>query len=643
MCGLSGIFDLCGERPIDIDRLRRMNQRLVHRGPDSGGIHRERGLGLGHRRLAIIDVAGGAQPAFNDSGSIAAVYNGEIYNHREIAAELKGRGHHFRTRSDTEVLIRAWEEWGVGCLDRFNGMFAFALWDRRERSLVIARDRLGEKPLYYSQSADGFLVFASELPSLVLGLPDVPDIDPQAVEEYFAYGFVPDPRTILQGVHKLPPGHLLRVSRGADLGVPQRYWDVAFSDGADSTGNPAELADRLREAVRLRLVSEVPIGAFLSGGVDSSSVVAMMAGLMDKPVKSCNIGFHDRRFDESSHAEVVARQYGTAHRCTTIDVDAASAADTLADIYGEPFADSSALPTYLVSGIARRRVTVSLSGDGGDEVFAGYRRHAFHRMEERVKAFLPERLRRPVFGTLAELYPKLDWAPRPLRAKATLEALADDAVGGYFRAVAVVPNSLRQGLYSADFKSLLGGYSAIEVMRGHAARVQTKDALSRALYLDLKIWLAGGMLVKVDRASMAHGLEVRAPFLDHTLVEWAATLPSSVKISGMEGKAVLKHAMEPYLPDDILYRPKQGFSLPLDAWLRGRLLQRVTDAIEGHRLQACGLFDRGALRTLLSEHVSGLTNHGRVLWAVLMFDAFLRHAAEARGAAALPMTAPASL
>lgn len=627
MCGICGIFDLRGERPIQPGRVSAMAERIAHRGPDGHGTYASPGLMLAHHRLAIIDLKGGRQPMVGDDGRLVVVFNGEIYNFRELVEVLEAKGHTFRSHSDTEVILRGWAEWGEGCLERFRGMFAFALWDAGRGELVLARDRLGEKPLYYGVTPDGLLLFGSELPAVVAGLGHEPALDPQAIEDYFAFGYVPDPRTIYQDVHKLPPGHRLLARRDGTLSTAP-YWDIHFTAGDERPLDTlaGELAERLDQAVRSQLISDVPLGAFLSGGVDSSGVVALMARAAVGPVRTCSIGFRDRAFDESDHARAVAERYHTDHHCETVEVDPCGLIDRLAAVYGEPFADASALPTYLLCQSARRRVTVALSGDGGDEVFAGYRRHAFHWREEQVKGLLPPGPRRALFGALARLYPRLDWAPRFLRAKATFEALATDAVEGYFRAVAVIPTPLRRRLLSGDLRHRLGGYQAVEALRDHAARAGTEDPLARVQYLDLKTWLPGGMLTKVDRASMANGLEVRAPLLDHRLVEWAATLPAGAKIAGLTGKVVLKRALEPLLPRDILYRPKQGFSPPLGRWLREGLGERLSSLAEGSPLAESGLFDRATITSLIASHRAGRADHGRALWALLMFDGFLRAA-----------------
>jgi asparagine synthase (glutamine-hydrolysing) len=625
MCGFVGIFDLKGEREFDRDLLHRMNETQWHRGPDEGGLHLEPGVALGHRRLSIIDLSSGQQPLFNEDHSVVVVYNGEIYNFPELSEELKAAGHVFRTHCDTEVIVHAWEQWGEACVERFRGMFAFALWDRNRRRLFLARDRLGIKPLFYAELPGGELIFGSELKALYAhpGLPR--EIDPRSVEDYFGYGYVPEPRTILRHACKLPPGHHLSLERGGGLQRSARYWDVPFEERPIAEGEAkAQLLERLREAVRIRLVSEVPLGAFLSGGVDSSAVVAMMAGLSGEPVNTCSIAFGDPRFNESDFARQVAERYATNHQVESVDPDDFSLLDKLADLYDEPYADSSAMPTYRVCELARKRVTVALSGDGGDENLAGYRRYRWHTYEERLRAHLPSGLRRPLFGALGHWYPKLDWAPKVLRAKATLQALARDAVDGYFHSVSVMHDEMRGSLFSNAFKRELQGHRASDVMREHAAAAPTDHPLSLVQYLDLKTYLVGDILTKVDRASMAHALEVRVPILDHKLVEWMSSLPPALKLHGREGKYLLKGALEPHLPHDILYRPKMGFSIPLSSWFRGPLRQQLRERVLGDTLVGTGMFDRGYLAQLVDQHQSGRRDYSSPLWALLMFEAFVR-------------------
>ncbi|MDS4013122.1 MAG: amidotransferase 1, exosortase A system-associated [Candidatus Accumulibacter sp.] len=636
MCGITGIFDLRGQRELDRGALARMNESQHHRGPDEGGIHVEPGLGLGHRRLSIIDLSTGQQPLYNEDQSVCVVFNGEIYNYQELIPELLSLGHVFHTRSDTEVIVHAWESWGESCVQRFRGMFAFALWDRHRQTLFLARDRLAVKPLFYACLADGLFLFGSELKSLLAhgGLPR--EIDPLAVEEYFALGYVAEPRTIFCQARKLPPGHTLTLRRGQPLAEPKPYWDLRFSLHQPLSLEDAcdELNRRLRESVRLRMISEVPLGAFLSGGVDSSAVVALMAGLSPAPVNTCSIAFDDPAFDEAKFARIVADRYRTNHHSEMVASDDFDLVDTLARLYDEPYADSSAIPTYRVCQLARQHVTVALSGDGGDETFGGYRRYRLHMMEERMRSALPLALRRPLFGLLGRVYPKADWAPRVFRAKTTFEGMARTAVEAYFHSVSILRAPMRRQLFTDRFRQQIGGYTAEEVFRGHALRAATDDPLALIQYLDLKTYLVGDINTKVDRASMAHSLEVREPLMDHELVEWMATLPSSLKLRSQEGKFLLKKAMEPSLPYDVLYRPKMGFAVPLARWFRGPLKQRIRQAVLGDRLAETGWFDQAYLRQVVDAHQSGAADHSAPLWTVLMFDAFLRNVLDSTTASA---------
>ncbi len=637
MCGITGIFDTRGERSISHPVLHRMNESQTHRGPDEGSLHLEPGVGLGHRRLSIIDLATGQQPLFNEDGSVGIVFNGEIYNFQELVPELQALGHVFRTHSDTEVIVHAWEAWGEDCVQRLRGMFAFALWDRNRQTFFMARDRLGVKPMYYALLDDGLLLFGSELKSLLAynggrggngGLRR--DIDPLAVEEYFALGYVAEPRTIFKQALKLSPGHMLSIRRGQPIPQPKPYWDVRFTlDNRISAEDACEeLRARLTESVRLRMISEVPLGAFLSGGVDSSAVVATMAGLSSTPVHTCSIAFDDPAFNEAAFAQTVANRYRTDHFVETVKSDDFDLIDTLARLYDEPYADSSAIPTYRVCQLARKRVTVALSGDGGDESFGGYRRYRLHLMEERMRSALPAGLRQPLFGLLGRVYPKADWAPRMFRAKTTFEGMARSSVEAYFHSVSLLRGPMRAQLFSPAFKQALGGYDAQNVFDRHAAAAGTDDPLALIQYLDLKTYLVGDINTKVDRASMAHSLEVREPLMDHKLVEWLATLPNHLKIRGQEGKYLLKKAMEPKLPNEVLYRPKMGFAVPLARWFRGPLKARVRDAVLGERLAATGWFDQKYLRHLVDAHQAGTRDYSSPLWTLLMFEAFLHNVVE---------------
>jgi len=626
MCGIVGIFDIKEKREINRDLLSRMNESQHHRGPDEGGLHIEAGLGFGHRRLSIIDLTSGQQPMVSHDKNAVLTYNGEVYNFLELRKELEDLGFVFQTHCDTEVILYAWQAWGESCVDRLRGMFAFAIWDRDQQTLFLARDRLGVKPLYYAELPSGQFIFGSELKSLKEH-PELPKtLDPTAVEDYFGFGYVPDPKTIYKNVYKLEPGYCLTIKRGSKTYQPRQYWDVKFTPRPpqDEKATGEELIERLREAVKIRMVADVPLGAFLSGGVDSSAVVAMMAGLSNDHINTCSISFGDPAFNESQFAAQVAERYHTAHRVEQVDPDDFSLIDQLAGLYDEPYADSSALPTYRVCELAKKQVTVVLSGDGGDENLAGYRRYRWHTYEEQMRSWLPDNIRKPVFGLLGQVYPKADWAPKIFRAKSTFESIARDSMEGYFHSVSVQSDEFRSKLFSNQLKGDLQGYQAVDVFRRHVDKAPTESPLSMVQYLDIKTYLPGDILTKVDRASMAHALEVRVPLLDHKLVEWMAGLQPDMKLRGREGKYIFKKSLENYLPDDILYRPKMGFSVPLNAWFKGPLKDKVQESLLGETMTHCGLFNHSFLEYIINQHQSGRRDYSSPIWSLLMFEAFLR-------------------
>lgn len=623
MCGITALVNFSAASGFDPDLIHPMTDAIHHRGPDGEGFHFFDGIALGHRRLSIIDIEGGHQPMLTADGKVAVVFNGEIYNFLTLRKDLEDRGSRFRTRSDTEVILEAWRHFGPDCVDHLGGMFAFVLWDEERQTLFAARDRLGKKPLYYSHLDDGSTAFGSELKALKV-LPRLNrSLDLSAVEDFFAYGYVPDPKSIYAHVKKLPPAHRFVWQRGSDPHI-ERYWDPTLEPvAARSEGAEAELVERLRDATTGRLISDVPLGAFLSGGVDSSAIVALMAEQSEQAVKTYSIGFGSKAFDETEYAKAVADRYETDHHVNRVEAGDFSLLDRLTEIFDEPFGDSSALPTYRVCEAARKGVTVALSGDGGDELFGGYRRYFYHMHEENMRRRIPAGLRRAIFKPLGEIYPKLDRAPRFLRARTTFQELGRDEVWGFFNGVSATADETRSQLFSAALKRDLGGYHAVEVLKPHFERADGDDPLARAQYVDFQTWLAGGMLVKVDRTSMAVSLEVRAPLLDHQLAEWALRLPSGLKINGRNGKAILKSAMETRLPHNILYRPKQGFSMPITDWFRGPLRGRVEAMAGDGALVASGLFDPAALRRLADEHISGRRDHARTLWLLFVFSKFL--------------------
>jgi asparagine synthase (glutamine-hydrolysing) len=620
MCGIAGLFDLEGYREADPRALKRMADALKHRGPDGEGFFSAPGVGFAHRRLAIIDLEGGAQPFIAASGS-ALTFNGEIYNYRDLALDARARGVALRTRSDTEVLAEGLDHSGGAYVIELRGMFAFGFWSAREKTLTLGRDRIGERPLYYGQTRDGWLVFASEIGALLASGHFDRQLDRQAARDYMLYGFVPDPKSIYAGIRKLRPGAILTARRGE---APREdiYWRPTFQPGEIT--NVAVLEEELRahldDAVKAQMLSDVPLGAFLSGGVDSSAIVSAMA-LAGGKVKTCTIGFEEDAFDEREHARTVARLYATDHSEDMARLDAAQLIDKIAMTFGEPFADASALPTYIVSGLARRRVTVALSGDGGDEVFAGYRRYPFFVNEERVRALAPLSLRQATFGAAGALYPKLDWAPRPMRLRTTLQSLGKSRAAGYAHAIAANLPERIDKILSRDFLAALDSYEPESVV-ADALGVDEEHPLIAAQRADFATWLPGRMLVKVDRAAMAHGLEVRPPLLDHRLVEWAGRLDPSLKLDGGEGKRILKSALEKRLPREILYRKKQGFALPVSDWLR-RVDGPLSRLETSNRWKTSGLFEAKSVEQMMAAHRRGASDCGQELWTLIMFDAFL--------------------
>jgi asparagine synthase (glutamine-hydrolysing) len=593
-----------------------MATRLVHRGPDSDGYLVDGPVALGVRRLSIIDLATGDQPIFNEDRSVAVIQNGEIYNFPALRAELEQAGHVFRSRSDTEVIAHLYEQDGERFVERLLGMFAIAVYDLRRQRLVLARDRLGKKPLYYADLGTR-LVFGSELKAL-LSLPSFPrTIDEPALLEFFTYRAVPGPRTIFRAARKLQPGHLLVVDADGPH-EPRCYWRLSFADPFDD--RPEILAERLREllfeSVRDRLVSDVPLGAFLSGGIDSSAVVAAMVSVSSGEVRTFSVGFDDPRHDERQAAAQTARALGTTHTESIVRLDPNAALDVLPWHFDEPFSDASAVTTYAVSRMAREHVTVALSGDGGDENFAGYTHHLYPMVAGRVRRALPG-VPRPLWGALSAVYPRAPWVPRPLRGKTMLSYLSKDPVRGYARLVRATDPGLLLRLLDGDVRGQLHGYDPTAVLHDRYARTDAPDSLGRMLQLDLASYLVDDILTKVDRASMAASLEVRCPLLDHRLVEFAARIPSAYKLQAGVGKWIFRRALEGLVPAQILTRPKHGFDVPLGAWTLGPLRPAIEAAIAG---LSPGLFDRTSLSSAWQEHQVGKRDHTELFWALLMLD-----------------------
>ncbi len=625
MCGICGIIQLDKDRPADEAGVRRMMSCLARRGPDESGVFLGAGskrVALGHRRLSVIDLSTGAQPMTSESG-LAIVYNGEIYNYRELKAEIESRGKAFRTKSDTEVILRVFEDERDRAPASLDGQFAFAIWDEREQSLFLSRDRLGEKPLFYATLADRF-VFASSLDA-ILAAGNVPrEIDPESLDLYLTYGYIPAPRTIFKAVAKLPPASTLTWKDGA--ASVRRYW----SPGAlaeKSMSEPAlaeELRTRMTEAVRSRLVADVPLGAFLSGGIDSSIIVALMAKGAKEQVRTFCIGFDDKLYDERAFAAAAALRVGAIHREFVVTPKAADVLPALVRAFGEPFADSSAVPTWYLSRETRSHVTVALSGDGGDELFGGYDRYR----AMRLAAWLD---RRPAFvkRSLGRLAAKMaagsgEQRSKKRRAERFLAALELDPVARYTAWMSLFDAPARAGILTEDFTRTLAGFRGESYLREAFARHADGPAASRAMAVDIETYLPGDLLVKTDVASMNHGLEARSPFLDHRLVEFASWVPESMKLSMLTGKRILRNTFRDELPGEIRRRRKAGFGVPLAAWFRGELRPMLEDTLFAKDAATRDYLRPDALRALVDEHQSERADHGQRLWALLFLELWAR-------------------
>jgi len=624
MCGIAGIVYADPHRPLERDLLERMGTVIAHRGPDAGTFHAKPGIGLASRRLRIIDVAGGDQPIYNEDRTKAVVLNGEIYNFLELRRELEAKGHHFRTRSDTEAIVHAYEEYGVRCVERLRGMYAFALWDETQRRLVLARDRVGKKPLYYTEDLERFC-FASELKALLQDPARKRAIDLEALDGYFSFGCVQGPATILEGVAQLPPAHVLVWERGS-IRVSE-YWDVPRDAVTirDERKALEGFTEVFSDAVRVRLVSDVALGAFLSGGVDSSAVVTAMAALGAGPVVTTSVGFQHREFNELSYSRMVADAVGSEHHELIVEPRAVDVLPRLVWHLDEPFADSSALPTYYLAAAARERVTVALSGDGGDEVFAGYqRRYGLNRWEVRARRLMPAWVRAGLVGPLGRIYPKADWAPRPLRAKCFLQNVATTFERAYFNDLSLFRTHEKSALLAPEFIRQTSGHDAFTAFSQHFDRVGGLDPLNQLLYVDLKTWLANDILVKVDRMSMANSLEVRSPLLDHKVIEFAATVAPDLKYRGATSKYLLKRYLEPQLPAELIHRRKQGFEIPLGQWLRTDLRDLGEELLLSRVARGRGYVRPDHVRRMWEHHQRKLRNHSAQLWALMVLELWHR-------------------
>ena len=613
MCGIAGVIYSDHQHPVDGDLIDRMCAVIHHRGPDEWGMWCEGPVGIGMKRLRIIDLAGGSQPMAAAGGKIRIVFNGEIYNYRELREDLEKRGYRFVTNSDTESILHLYEEYGEECVQHLRGMFAFAIWDARRRTLFMARDRFGKKPLHYLHDGQK-LVFGSEIKSL-LQHPDVkPEVYRPAIVNYLAYGYVPDPDTMFLGISKLPPGHTLTWKDGHI--VVKQYWDLRFQPDDPPKDDEYYLneVDRLlHEAVKIRLVSDVPLGAFLSGGIDSSLVVAMMARQMREPVKTFSIGFEEEKYNELPYARMVAAKYGTDHHEEIVRPDAEEVLSDLITVFDEPFADSSAIPTYYVSRMARRHVTVALSGDGGDEIFAGYGRYLDSTLADRLE-HVPLALRRTVLGGAARLLPE------GFKGTKTLRYLAADRDARYLAKMTKELSCRYQAVFSQDLMAEAGGGNPAAALEGCFLKVKGLDAVTRRQYADVKGYLPGDILTKVDRTSMLVSLEARSPLLDHRLAEFAATIPTELKVRGRSLKNVLKTLARRYLPEELIDRPKMGFEVPVAKWINSEWREMSHDLVLGERALQRGNFNPRYLNWIMEEHRSGRRNHNGAIWALMVLE-----------------------
>jgi asparagine synthase (glutamine-hydrolysing) len=631
MCGIAGFVDFSGHRPDEARaRIKRMTDAIVHRGPDGDGFFVDGTVALGHRRLAIIDLAGGQQPMSALGGQVQIAFNGEIYNFPELRLALEAKGHQFKTHSDTEVILRGYVEWGEQCLERLNGMFAFAIWDARSRSLLLARDRVGKKPLYYRREGST-IAFASELKALRAGGLCADSLDPEALDCYFSLGYIPAPRSIYVGVRKLRAAHCSVISATAER--ERQYWTLRFGEPKHRPLDDAidEFESLLDEAVRCRLMSEVPLGAFLSGGLDSSLVVSSMARRVGRPVITNSIGFEEREFSELDAARAVARHLGTDHHEFTVVPQVTEVLEKIAWHCDEPLADSSAVPTWYVCEMTRRNVTVALSGDGGDEAFGGYTfRYLPHLFESKIRAALPPAFRHAAFGTFGRIWPGTSRLPKPLRLKSILENLSVSDAEAFYRDLAWLRSDTRSEIYTADFKDNLRGFEPFEVVQPFYSHNDAPDALGRSQFTDIHVYMTDDVLVKVDRMSMAHSLEVRSPLLDHRILEFAAALPTRLKISGNRGKLLLRGLAARRLPAVIQSLPKRGFAIPAARWLRQDLRSLAESQLFGSSTCISLLLDRTAVRQLWSEHLNGSRDHSVFIWGLIMLGLWEERARSGR-------------
>lgn len=622
MCGIAGFVT---RDAADMTVLRGMCDALYHRGPDDDGYLIDDGAALGMRRLAIIDLVSGRQPISNEDGTVSIVYNGETYNFPELRRELEKRGHRFSTNTDTECIVHLYEDHGEACVEHLRGMFAFALWDKRRRRLLLARDRVGKKPLFYRVTPRG-IAFASELKALLQD-PEFPrEVDSVALHHYLTYQYVPAPWTIYKGVNKLPPAHTLSYRDGSV--TLRRYWDLSYAEKVNLSEEEAaeRLLAHVREATAIRLISDRPLGAFLSGGVDSSTVVGAMAEHMSEPVKTFSIGFEEERFDERRYARIVARHFSTDHHELVVRPSALELLPTLVWHYDEPFADSSAIPSYYVAQMARRHVIVALNGDGGDESLGGYDRYVALLLARRVRVPAPLR---PLALAAVRALPGSRPRSLPRRGKDFLAFALEAPETRYARLMSYFDNEQKGEVYTGAMREAVAGIDSYDLLAAAYRNSDAPDLLDATLDVDVQTYLPGDLLVKMDIATMAHSLEARSPFLDHKLMEFCASLPSRFKVRGRTGKYLLKKAALGWLPDEILTRGKMGFGVPMASWLRGELRDLARDALTDSTARGRGYFEPVAVERLLAEHQAG-ADHSPRIWALLMFELWHRMFVDSR-------------
>jgi len=643
MCGIAGVFNR-NKRPVKADKILSMTRTLAHRGPDEEGFFINTignsdnkiirnlpcsckcngygNVGLGHRRLSIIDLKSGRQPLSNENKTIWVSFNGEIYNFNELKRCLESKGHIFATNSDTETIVHAYEEWGADAVKKFRGMFAIALWDQNLNKMLLFRDRLGKKPLYYFIESDR-IIFASEIKAILAACECPLDINIEALSDYFSLLYIPAPKTIYTNVHKLPAAHYAIITE--DSFSIHEYWDIDFTPSAKQSTRKYcnELLEILHQATKLRMISDVPLGAFLSGGVDSSAIVAMMSDIADHPVVTNSIGFNQSDYDESIYAHRVSKLFNTDHHKYTVKPEAVTAIEQLSWFYDEPFADSSAIPSYYVSQCAKKKVKVCLSGDGGDENFAGYKRYYYDKRENWIRSLIPSAFRTSFFRFLSSSYPASEILAPYLVGKALMKNVARSPIEAYYFTMCQFHDDEKKILFNQDALHELHGYTSFDLFNDLYNNAPAQDHLSKLQYLDIKTYLCDDILTKVDRASMAVSLEVRCPLLDHVFMEYIARIPSELKLKGKQGKYIFKKALLELLPADILYRRKMGFGMPVLEWLRNDLRDYASALILEGEGTKCFL-NRGYLESILKSHIRGEKNFSYCLWSIMIFNLWFR-------------------